>query len=94
MDMKERTKKRWNERTRTDKVMTVSRLIISLVILCASILKFLNLWSNGLNLAIPLFAVYYLLETVHNWKTDKDLAAFSLFMTIFITAVSCAVFFL
>ena len=92
--MKEQVKKRWAERTRTEKILAIARLTVSLVILCASILKYLNYWSNGLSLAIPLFAVYFLLETVCNWKTDKDLAATSLFMTIFIAAISCAVFFL
>jgi len=57
-------------------------------------MKFLNIWPAALNLAIPLFAIYYLLETVYYWKNDKDMAALSFFMTVIIAAVSCAVFFL
>lgn len=87
-------KKPWKEQTRSEKILGISRTLVSLTILFASIMKFLNLWSKALHLAIPLFAVYYLLETVFNWKTNKDLAAFSLFMSIIIIAVSCAVFFL
>ena len=87
-------KKPWNEQTKLEKLLTIARLAVSLAILCAAILKFMNLWPNGLNLAIPLFAVYYLLETVYHWRRDKDQAAFFLFMAIIIAAVSCAVFFL
>lgn len=87
-------KKRWNERTKFEKILVISRTVVSLIIISASIMKFLNIWSNGLNLVIPLFAVYYLLETIYNWKTDKDMAALSLLMTIIIIAVSWAVFFL
>ena len=42
---------------------------------------------------IPLFGVYYILETIYNWNRDKDMAAISLLMTIIIGAISCAVFF-
>jgi hypothetical protein len=87
-------KKRWNERTKLEKIIGISRIIVSLVIIYASIMKFINIWPKGLNIAIPLFALYYLLETIYNWKIDKDMAALSLIMTIIITVVSCAVFFL
>nr|MBQ8244901.1 hypothetical protein [Oscillospiraceae bacterium] len=87
-------KKLWKERTASEKLLCIARPVVSLVILCSAILKFLDLWEYGLNLAIPLFAVYYLLEAVCNWKTNRDVAAFSLFMTVFIAAVSFAVFFL
>lgn len=87
-------KRAWKEHTKFEKILIIVKEIISLIIVCALIMRFLNLWSKALNLAIPLFVVYYLLETIYNWKTDKDKAAISLFMTILITAVSCAVFFL
>ena len=87
-------KKTWKERTKLEKGLLISRTAVSLIIICASIMKLLNVWPNALNLAIPLFAVYYLLETIYNWKNNKDVAAFSLFMTIIVIAVSCAVFFL
>ena len=87
-------KKTWKERTKLEKGLLISRTVVSLIIICASIMKLLNVWPNALNLAIPLFAVYYLLETIYNGKNNKDVAAFSLFMTIIVIAVSCAVFFL
>lgn len=92
--MTERTKKKWTDRSKFEKIMTIARLVVSLVILLAAIMKYLNFWPDALNLAIPSFAVYYLLETIYNWKTDRDLAAFSLFMTVIIAAVSFIVFFL
>lgn len=87
-------KKTWKERTKSEKILSISNLAVSLVILCASVMKLLNFWPKALNLAIPLFAVHYLIETVYYWKTDKDAAAFSLFAAVIVIAVSCAVFFL
>jgi len=92
--MKEQTKKKWHERTRMEKVLSLSRLAVSLIILCTAIMKYLNYWPNGLNLAIPLFTVYYLLEAIYYWKKDRDVAAFSFIIAIIIGGISCAVFFL
>ena len=86
-------KKRWNERTKLEKSRTISKILVSLIILYASTMKLFHVWPKGLNVAIPLFVVYYILETIYNWKTDKDKAAISLLMTIIIGAISCAVFF-
>ncbi len=87
-------KKRWNERTKLEKILVISRTVVSLLIIYASAMKLLNVWPKGLNFAIPLFGVYYILETIYNWKTDKDTAAYYFLMAIIIIAVSCAVFFL
>lgn len=87
-------KKNWKNQTKAEKILAIFKSLVSVVIMSASIMKFLNFWPGALNLAIPLFAVYYLLETICNWKTNKDMAAFSLFMAIIVIAVSCAVFFL
>ena len=87
-------KKTWKDRTKFEKILCITRLAVYLVLLCASILKFLNFWPSALYLAIPLFALYYLLETIYNWKTDKDIAALSMFMAIIFIAVSCALFLL
>lgn len=86
-------KKIWNEQTKFEKILSISRLVVYAILLCASIMKFLHLRFKALNIAIPLFAVYYLLETIYNWKTDKDMAAISLLMTIISSAVGCALLF-
>ena len=86
-------KKIWNEQTKFEKILSIFRVVVYALLICASIMKFLNLRFKDLNLAIPLFAAYYLLETIYNWKTDKDMAAISLLMTIIIVAVGCALLF-
>ena len=86
-------KKRRNERTKLEKSLVISRTVVSLIIIYASTMKLLNIWPKGLTIAIPLFGVYYILETIYNWKTDKDKAALYFFMAIIFIAVSCAVIF-
>ena len=87
-------KKSRKEQTRIEKILVIAKMVVSLVIVIASMMKLLDLWDMALNLAIPLFAVYYLLEMICNWKINKDMAAFCLFVAIIIIAVSCAVFLL
>lgn len=76
------------------KMHVIFKTVVSLIIIYTAIIKLLHIWPKGLNFAIPMFGVYYLFETIYNWKRDTDVAALSLLMTIIISAVSCAVFFL
>ena len=92
--MKENNKKKWNERSSAEKTIIIVQLIISFLAICMAILQFLDYWSDAVDFAIPLFGVYYLLETALSWKTDRDRAAFSLIIAIFILAVTFIVFFL
>ena len=85
-------KKRWNERTKLEKSLAISRTLVSLILLYASSMKLLNVWPKGLNVAIPLCDIYLILETIYNWKIDKDKAAFYFLMAIIATTISCAVF--
>ena len=86
-------KRVWKERTKIEKILAVLKLLVSLIIVYASTMKFFGIWPKALNVAIPLFAVYYLVETIYNWKRDTDMAAISLLMTVIISIISCAVFF-
>ena len=87
-------KRSWNQQTVPERILSILKIIVSITILSASILKLFHVWPKGLNLAIPLFAVYYILETICSWKTNRDWAATSLFLAIIIAGISCAVFFL
>ena len=87
-------KKTWCERTKSEKILIASRLIVVLVAFCAAIMKFLNFGSDALIFAIPLCSAAYFIETICIWKTNKDMAAVSLFMTIITAAIGCIVFFL
>ena len=86
-------KKIWNEQTKFEKILSIIRVAVYALLICASIMPLLNLTFKAFNIAIPLFAAYYLLKTIYNWKKDKDMAAISLLMTIIIIAVGCALLF-
>ena len=48
---------KWNDSSPTEKVLQLSRLLISAIVLTAGILKLLNVWPDGLYLAVLLLGV-------------------------------------
>ena len=61
------------EERSSKKVRNIASIVVSLMIVWTVIGKFLDFGPNLLNLEIPLLCIYYLLETICNWKKDKDI---------------------
>ena len=83
---------KWNDSSPTEKIFQLSRLLISAIVLTAGILKLLNVWPDGLYLAVPLLGVLQILQAVLSWKQDRNQAAISLFVAFFIGIVCICVF--
>ena len=77
---------------RNEKLLRFCRLLTSIIVLIAAVLKFCHIWPDGLNLAIPLMGVLQLLDAFLYWKKDRDQAAVSLFTAGFIGLVCIGVF--
>ena len=77
---------------RNEKLLRFCRLLTSIIVLIATVLKFCHIWPDALNLAIPLLGVLQLLDALLYWKKDRDQAAVSLFTAGFIGLVCIGVF--
>ena len=77
---------------RNEKLLRFCRLLTSIIVLIAAVLKFCHIWPDALNLAIPLLGVLQLLDALRYWKKDRDQAAVSLFTAGFIGLVCIGVF--
>ena len=73
------------------KLMGSSRLLTSLLLAVAAVLRYRNIWKP-IGYLLPVFAILQLLEGIHHWKTDRDRAACSIMMSGVIAIVSIGIF--
>lgn len=74
---------KWNDSSPTEKIFQLSRLLISAIVLTAGILKLLNVWPDGLYLAVPLLGVLQILQAVLSWKQDRNQGRHFSFRSVF-----------
>ena len=68
-------KTKWNEKSTADKIMLVLRVVISLVVLVAAVLKITGVWDKALNVAIPLLSVLILIQSIQEHREQKKVSA-------------------
>ena len=68
-------KTKWNEKSITDKIMIVLRIIISIVVLIGAALQITGVWDKALNVAIPLLSVLILIQAIQEQKENKKVSA-------------------
>ena len=68
-------KTKWNEKSITDKIMIVLRIIISIVVLIGAALQITGVWDKALNVAIPLLSVLILVQSIQEHKEQKKASA-------------------
>ena len=76
------------------KVITVFSVIVSLAVVTLAVLQIFDIWTQAINLCIPLMGVYLLCQTYMQWNTSRKTAYFSLGCAVFVFACAIAVFFI
>ena len=66
---------KWNEKSITDKIMLVLRIIISVVVLFGAVLQITGVWDKALNVSIPLLSVLILIQSIQEHKEQKKTSA-------------------
>lgn len=85
--------KYWNQKTLPFKILTLIGVIISITVVILAFMQIFNVWDKAINIFEPLLGVLMLIQTIENWKTNKSIAYFSLFVAIFIFVVAIIIFF-
>ncbi len=75
---------KWREKTPVNKAATVTGLISCSLILVLALLQLFNVWENAGYAYMPLLCLNMLTYAVINWKTDRSLAIFHLFVALFL----------
>lgn len=85
--------KDWNKKTVPFKILTIVGLIISVTIIVLSFIQIFNVWDNAINVFEPLLGVLMIIQAIENWKANKSIAYFSLFVAVFIFIVAIIILF-
>ena len=87
-------KTKWKNSPLSHKIITVFSVIVSLAVVTLAILQMFDIWTQAINLCIPLMGVNLLCQTYTQWNTSRKTAYFSLGCAVFVFACAIAVFFI
>ena len=87
-------KTKWKDTSTLHKVITVFSVIVSLAVVTLAVLQIFDIWTQAINLCIPLMGVNLLCQTYMQWNTSRKTAYFSLSCAVFVFACAIAVFFI
>lgn len=87
-------KTKWKDTSTLHKVITVFSVIVSLAVVTLAVLQIFDIWTQAINLCIPLMGVNLLCQTYMQWNTSRKTAYFSLGCSVFVFACTIAVFFI
>lgn len=87
-------KTKWKNTPLSHKIITVFSVIISLAAVTLAILQIFDVWTQAINLCVPLMGVNLLCQTYSQWNTSRKTAYFSLGCAVFVFACAIAVFFI
>ena len=87
-------KTKWKDSPLSHKIITVFSVIVSLAVVMLAILQMFDIWTQAINLCIPLMGVNLLCQTYTQWNTSRRTAYFSLGCAVFVFACAIAVFFI
>ena len=87
-------KTKWKDTPLSHKIITVFSVIVSLAVVTLAILQMFDIWTQAINLCVPLMGVNLLCQTYIQWNTSRKTAYFSLGCAVFVFACAIAVFFI
>ena len=87
-------KTKWKDTPFSHKIITVFSVIVSLAVVTLAILQIFDIWTQAINLCVPLMGVNLLCQTYIQWNTSRKTAYFSLGCAVFVFVCAIAVFFL
>ena len=87
-------KTKWKDAPLIRKIVTVVSIIVALSVIVLALLQMFDIWTQAINLCVPLMGVNLLCQTYIQWNTSRKTAYFSLGCAVFVFACAIAVFFL
>lgn len=76
----------------SEKVLYGISAICSISIIILAYMQLFSIWENAINVVEPFLGILMLIQAIHNWKKNKVVAIFYLFVSIFIFLVCIFVF--
>ena len=74
----------WKTKTKNEKILFISRLITTIIVIVFALLQLLKIWDKAIYVSAPLMGVVLLIQSVQEWKTNRSVAIVSLICSLFI----------
>jgi len=87
-------KTKWKDTPTLHKMITVFSVIVSLAVVTLAILQIFEIWTQAINLCVPLMGVNLLCQTYIQWNTSRRSAYVSLYCAALVFICAIAVFFI
>lgn len=87
-------KSKWKDMPLLHKVVTIASILISLAVIILSILQIFDIWTQAVNVLVPLTGVTMLCQAYTQWNISRKVAYFSIGVAVFVFICAIAVFFL
>jgi len=86
-------KTKWKDTPLTQRIVTVFSIVVALSVILLAVLQILKIWTQAINLCIPLMGVNLLCQTYMQWNTSRKSAYTTLCCAAIVFACAIAVFF-
>lgn len=86
-------KSKWKEAPLLFKVITVTSMLASLAVVVLAVLQIFDIWSQAINVYMPLMGVTMLCQAYMQWNNSRKVAYFSIGTAVFIFICAIVVFF-
>lgn len=87
-------KTKWKDTPLAQKIVTVLSIIVAISVIVLAILQILDIWTQAINLCIPLMGVNLLCQAYIQWNTSRRSAYVSLCCAALVFFCAIAVFFI
>jgi len=84
----------WKDTPLAHKLVTLVSIIVALSVVTLAILQMFEIWTQAINLCVPLMGVNLLCQTYLQWNASRKTSYFSLGCAVFVFVCAIAVFFL
>lgn len=84
---------KWNEMSVVEKVMTVIKIVLSVIVIVLVYLQNSGAIYGAINYALPLLGFYMFISIFQEWEENRDLASLHILLAILIFIVTFVVWF-
>lgn len=87
-------KTKWKDTPLAQKIVTVLSIIVAISVIVLAILQIFDIWTQAINLCVPLMGVNLLCQTYMQWNTSRKSAYTTLCCAAIVFVCAIAVFFI
>ena len=77
-------KSKWKDMPLLHKVVTIASMLISLAVIVLAILQIFDIWTQAVNVLVPLTGVTMLCQAYTQWNISRKVAYFSIGVAVFV----------